>query len=178
MHRLIATTLVAGALVLASAPPAGAVDEQFTLTADYVGLYPNADVTVPVQVHNPFDHPIAVHTASVQVGDAGPACPRTNLVAASFVGDVVVPAGADGTIPVHMHMPARAPDTCQGASFPLVFTASGADASPAGGNPGGSAPGGFAFTGAETGTVAAFGVACCVTGWVLTRRRRTVEEPA
>lgn len=178
MHRLIAATLVAGALLLTTGLPARAADEQFTLTTDYVGLYPNADVTVPVRVHNPFDYDIAVHTASVQVGDAGPGCPRTNLEAATFSGDVVVRAGADGVVPVHMHMPAGAPDACQGASFPLVFTASGSPAAPSGSGSAAGNGGGFAFTGAETGTVAGIGLACCVAGRLLTRRRRVVEESA
>jgi hypothetical protein len=167
MHRLLAGVFAASALALCCASPATAADQQFTLTADFVGLYPNAHVTVPVTVHNPNDFDLAVHTATVEVQDASPACPSTNLEAASFVGDVVVRAGGDGVVPLRMHMPSSAPDACQGASFPLVFTASATSLSDSAS--GGS--GGFAFTGAESSTLAAAGVGAIAIGWLLTRRR-------
>lgn len=167
MYRLVAGLVLAGALVLAGGTAAGAADHRFTLSANFVGLYPNAVVDVPVTVHNPLDYDLAVHSASVRVGDASPACTSTNLQAQSFTGDVVVRAGTDGTIPLRMHMPASTPDACQGATFPLVFTASGAPAS--GTDPTGSS--GFAFTGAETGTLVLIGASACVVGRLLIRRR-------
>jgi hypothetical protein len=167
MHRLVAVVLLAGAVALAVPSTAGAADPQFTLTANFVGLYPNANVTVPVTVHNPLDDDLAVHTASVRVGDASPACSSANLQAESFTGDVLVRAGSDGTIPLRMHMPATAPDGCQGARFPLIFTASATPASATGA----AGSGGFAFTGAETGTLAVIGAGACALGLVLTRRR-------
>ncbi|MGZ6926799.1 MAG: hypothetical protein ACXVJF_08770 [Acidimicrobiia bacterium] len=141
MRRLLLAAVVAVTLLVVPTG-ASAADEQFTLTTTYVGLFPNADVSVPVTVHNPRDYVLAVHTAAVTVGDAGPGCDASNLVAESFRGDVLVAARRDATIPIHMHMPADAPDACQGATFPLTFTATG---SPASGGPGRAS--GFAFTG-------------------------------
>ena len=101
------------------------------------------------------------------MSDASAACPSTNLQAQSFTGDVIVRAGSNGTIPLRMHMPASTPDACQGATFPLVFTASGAPAS--GTDP--NASGGFAFTGSENGALVLIGASACAVGWLMIRRR-------
>ena len=175
MHRLAITVFVAAAALVLPSGTANAADQQFTLSADYSGLYPNADVTVPVTVHNPLSYDLAVHTADVRVGDASPTCTADNVVAHSFSGDVVVPAGRDGTMPIRMQMSAAAPDTCQDATFPLSFAASGGPANSAGPAAASGASGGFAFTGAEIATTALFGAAALALGGLLlaTRRRRS-----
>src|SRR3954470_14986873 len=112
------------AATLALSPGAAhPADVRCTLPTDYSGLYPNADASVPVTVHNPADYELAVHSANVTVGDARPGCPAANLQAFSYSGDVVAPPHGDATIPVRMHMLGSAPDACQGASFPLSFVA-------------------------------------------------------
>ncbi len=175
MHRLPATVLLTAAVLVVPVGTAGAAEQEFTLSVTYSGLYPNADLSVPVVVHNaqPFD--LAVHSADVAVGDASPACPAENLIARSFVGDVVVGAGRDGTIPIRMQMPASAPDACQGATFPLRFRASG---SPAGRDTSDEASG-FAFTGAESASTALAGSIALGFGALLlaARRRRTAVAP-
>jgi hypothetical protein len=173
--RRILIALLAFVAVATVAPVRARADEQFTLTASYSGLYPGADVTVPVTVHNSLSYDLAVHTAAVTVGDAGPGCPAANLVAGSFAGDVVATAHHDATIPIRMQMPSSAPNGCQGATFPLTFTATGA---PANGVPGDASGRGFAFTGAASLGTTAIGAAALVAGLLLLglRRRATAEE--
>ena len=172
MRRMLCAVLLVASVVTLTATVAGAADTQFTLTTNYTGLYPDADVTVPVTVHNPLAYDLAVHTANVGVGDASSGCGAGYLEASSFSGDVVVPAHGDATIPIRMHMLASAPDACQGATFPLRFIGSGA---PVGVQPSGDSSG-FAFTGADSSITTLVGVGALATGLVLVfaRRRRTI----
>ena len=177
MHRFAAAVLLAAAVLVVPTGTASAAEREFTLSATYSGLYPNADVSVPVTVHNPQTFDLAVHSAAVTVGDASPACRAGNLIATSFVGDVVVAAGRDGAVPIRMQMPASAPDACQGATFPLTFTATGAPTSPGQSAVDTEATGGFAFTGAEVTTTAVVGAGALALGSLLlaTRRRHRRE---
>ena len=171
MRRMLCAVLLVASVVTLTATVAHAADTQFTLTTSYTGLYPDADVTVPVTVHNPKTYDLAVHTAAVQVGDASPGCAAGYLEASSFSGDVVIPAHGDTTIPIRMHMLASAPDACQGATFPLRFTASG---SPVGVQPPDGGSGGFAFTGSAAWRTTLVGVGALASGLFLlfARRRR------
>jgi LPXTG-motif cell wall-anchored protein len=174
--RRIAVLLLGLAAVLAStATTAGAADPEFTLTVDYRGLYPNAQLDVPVTVRNPQTFPIVVHTATTTVGDAGIDCTSSNIDVSTFTGDVRVPARGSAIVPIHFHMLASAPDTCQNATFPLSFHASGAPASDTSPD---SGTGGFAFTGNGAGTLAlaAGGAAALVLGGgLLAARRRRIR---
>jgi len=167
VRRMLCAVLLVASVVTLTATVAGAADTQFTLTTNYTGLYPDADVTVPVTVHNPMAYDLAVHTAAVQVGNANPGCTADFLEASSFSGDVVAPAHGDTTIPIRMHMLASAPDACQGATFPLSFSASG---SPLGAQP--SDGSSFAFTGADSWGTTLVGVGALVSGLVLVFARR------
>lgn len=164
-------------VVIIAAPfvPTGATAHaarDFTLSADFVGLYPDADVDIPVTVHNPQTYPIAVQSASVTIGDASPTCTNANVTAQSFSGDVHVPAGDDATFPLRMHMLASAPDACQGASFPLTFTATGASLTGSATTNTHSNTGGFAFTGTNPLPLAIAGATALTIGTLLVRRRR------
>ena len=92
---------------------------------------------------------------------------------------MTVPAGGSSTIPVRMHMLASAPNACQGATFPLTFTATGEPI--AASNPNSSpnsSLGGFAFTGFGGGGqfIVALGLAAVASGAILLLRRRRVAE--
>jgi hypothetical protein len=180
VHRLLPTVLFTAAVLMIPVGTASAAEQDFTLSVHYAGLYPDSDTIVAVTVHNPQSFPLHVHTAVVHVDDASPACRAENLVAHSFTGDIVVPADADGSIPIRFQMPAAAPDACQGATFPLTFAAS-ADAGAAGTMSSGDTPssGGFAFTGAESGATALAGVTALGIGaLLLAARRRRPDEVA
>jgi LPXTG-motif cell wall-anchored protein len=170
VRRMLCAVLLVASVVTLTATVADAADTQFTLTTNYTGLYPDADVTVPVTVHNPMAYDLAVHAANVRIGDASGGCTAGYLEASSFSGDVVAPAYRDTTIPIRMHMLASAPDACQGATFPLSFTASG---SPVGVQPSGDS-GSFAFTGTDSLITTLVGVGALASGLVLVfaRRRR------
>ena len=171
-------------LALVSLVPAGGVAhaaDDFVLSANLSGLYPNVDADFPVSVSNPKDFAIAVHSATVAIGDASPSCTAANLSARSFSGNVVVPADGSTTFPIHLHMAASAPNACQGVTFPLTFTATG---TPVGATPGGdgtngdgvgAAATGFAFTGADSLMLGAIGLGATAVGLVLVRRRRPTE---
>ncbi len=172
-----AVALVAGVPAVVSHDVAGAAGE-LKLSASIVGLYPGADLDRAVTVHNPLDGAISVRSASVVVGDASSGCTAANLRAEPFAGDVAVAAHGTGTIPVRLHMAGSAPDACQGATFPLTFTATG---SPLGATPGDPVNGsghGFAFTGAEPRPLVVIGVGALGTGVVLLARRRRVSKVA
>jgi LPXTG-motif cell wall-anchored protein len=172
VRRILCAVLLVATGVTIPATVAHAADTQFTLTTNYTGLYPDADVSVPVTVHNPLDYDLAVHTARVHVGDANPDCTAQYLEASSYAGDVVAPSQSDATIVIRMHMLASAPDACQGATFPLSFVASGA---PVGVQPSsGNGSNGFAFTGADSLLTTLVGAAALVSGLALifVRRRR------
>ena len=136
---------------------AHAADVQFTLTTAYSGLYPNADVSVPVTVHNPAAYDLAVHTADVRVGDASPGCPAANLEASSYSGDVVAPPHGDAVIPSACTCspprptPARARPSRSPSPPPAPRPASSPTA--------GRAVVGFAFTGGDSWTSAIVGAA-------------------
>ena len=174
MKRLLLLPLFLALIVGASTSTTvgAAHGEVFLMSAHFSGLYPNADLTAAVSVHNSQTYAIAVQAATVIVKDAGPDCLAENVIADSFSGDIVVPARGEADVPVRMQMLASAPDTCQGAVFPLTFAAQGVIVGQASSNP--TASGGFAFTGAGAGVQAlvGIGVGAIVFGLLLVARRR------
>ncbi len=152
-----------------------ATDHDFVMTADFRGLYPNADLVVPVSVYNPQPYDLAVLAAAVVVGDAGPECPASNVIAHTFSGDIVVPSHHTAVVPVRVQMLVSAPDDCQGAMFPLTFDARAEIVS------GTNTPaGGFAFTGAGAGLVSLFliGFVAAGAGLTIVLRRRSLSGTA
>jgi hypothetical protein len=95
------------------------------LSAQVTGLFPNATITAHVRVHNSQQYRLTVQTASVTVDDASSACRHTNVTARMVASTVDVAARADAFLPIELHMVAGAPDACIGASFPLIFDATG-----------------------------------------------------
>ncbi len=172
-----AVALFLGLPVAGSHEAAGAADD-FTLTASIVGLYPGADLDHAVTVDNPLDAAISIRSASATVGDASIRCTAANLRAEPFAGDVVVGAHDTGAVPVRIRMAASAPDACQGATFPLTFTAYGYPVSPTPARPSPHGVGttgsgsGFAFTGADPRTPVVIGVGALGLGVALLARRR------
>ncbi len=91
-----------------------------------------------------------------------------------FTGDVTVAAGVSVTIPVRMRMSPSAPDTCQGATFPLSLRGTGEIL-------GSPAPtSGFAFTGFGTSglVLAGIGVISVLGGLVLLVLKRRHDAAA
>jgi hypothetical protein len=95
------------------------------------GFYPGRHQPVWVRVRNPFGHRARVRWIRTRVADAGPACAGDNLVARPSRGlrelangkwrHVRIPAHGWRRVRVRTMMRRRAPDACQGATFPLRF---------------------------------------------------------
>lgn len=121
---IAATAVAALALVGWSIPSVHGADG-FTVAGEIDGLYPGAVATLDATVTNPYPFAIRVSSVAVGVGDAGPGCPASMLEVGGSVGSVEVAGHATGTVPLEVRMQASAPDACQGAMWPLRFTAIG-----------------------------------------------------
>jgi hypothetical protein len=95
------------------------------------GFYPGGHQPVWVRVRNPFSHRARVRWIRTSVGSAGPGCSADNLVARRSRGlrqlrsgrwrHVLIPARQWRRVKVRARMRVRAPDACQGVTFPLRF---------------------------------------------------------
>jgi hypothetical protein len=99
--------------------------------ADVNGLFPTGSVTVPVTVTNPNDYKIALSSlefTGASTTQAG--CDASVVTAPSKSGltDVLGANGGSATLDFTVSMSNAAADACQGASFTLGFTATGASA--------------------------------------------------
>jgi hypothetical protein len=179
---LLAVTLVLSVVGRASAQPAP--PSGFVLTAQFSGLYPGANLVMPVTLHNPQGMPLTVSSASATVSSPVPACSPTNVSVQPFAGAQPLAAGSSGMIPMRISMLGNAPDACQGVAFELSFDAmASADPVPTNGSGhGATSPAdsraAMAFTGAGpfTEILALAGVALVLIGALLTRRARVGSE--
>lgn len=176
---VVAAGLVLVALADAHAQPGG--DADFTVSGEVHGLYPGVEATLAATVVNPQSVELLVTSTDVDVGDASAQCPADVLTFAGAAQDVLIAAGETGTVPIPVRMAADAPDTCQGASWPLTFHASaiadpfgtaGATPPPHGRGAADRARGALAFTGAALPTYLAVGSALLVAGIVVSRLTR------
>lgn len=181
----VAIAIVLGGAVLLGSTPTrvDAAANDFSMSGSVVGLYPGHTVTVDVQVTNHQPFLLTVDTASTEVGDGGPGCDATNVVAHTFHGSVAVPAGGSAVVPVQLTMINSAPVACQGAEFPLAFAASGVLTNGST-NGGGTGTNGaldelpFTGPGSTTHALALVGLLALLLGWlVLTKRRLAADEP-
>jgi hypothetical protein len=95
------------------------------------GLYPGRHRPVWVHVRNPFDRRARVRWIHTRVIDAGPGCSDDELAPRRSRGlrqlksghwhHVRIPPYQTRRARVRLRMRARAPDACQGATFPLRF---------------------------------------------------------
>lgn len=120
-----AITLGAGAVLAARGgqrpprPPAISL----TVSGDIDGLFPGADLTIPVRITNPYRFAIRVASVDVDVANASPSCPGSVLTTGTpLVGSSIAGAGS-AVIEVPVAMSSGAPDACQGAVFALSYTA-------------------------------------------------------
>ncbi len=138
-------TRVAAALVVAALAAAGATQiataakgggggakpssaKPLVVSGFVEGLYPGATSTLLVTVTNDNNVAIAVASMRVDASDAGPDCPASVLMFTPPAPGQVIAARATATVPVAVAMASDAPDACQGATFPLRHTVTGAKA--------------------------------------------------
>lgn len=98
--------------------------ERFLITGSLAGLYPGAEIPLDLTVHNPFGSAITVTSLAVTVADASRGCRAANLKVTSFAGALRVPAQHSSKLTVEATLQFAAPDACEGAIFPLVYSGS------------------------------------------------------
>jgi hypothetical protein len=93
----------------------------FYLSGDIVGLYPGIKAPLVISITNPNPFPIVVDWISVKPLDANPGCIRKLVRAIGWSTPILVEGGGTRQVTTHIHMRPRAPDACQGATFPLIY---------------------------------------------------------
>lgn len=100
-----------------------AVANGFAISGSVNGLYPGLTKPLTLTVTNPQHFPIVVTSLTVTVRDARLGCTGDNVAVTAFGGPVPVPALASATVPLLITLAHHAPDACQGAVFPLLYSA-------------------------------------------------------
>lgn len=106
-----------------------------TLEGSVQGLYPGAEVALPLQVRNPTEVTLRLDMLEVRVGSPDlEGCPADALLVgpdrspggASLELTLELGPGTEGVLAVPVTMATDADSACQGAVFPLDYTAQGA----------------------------------------------------
>jgi hypothetical protein len=145
-HRLfrraaaVALTVAGSAMLLSPAGDDGAIGrtsggdavlistgksggQPFAVSGTVTGLFPGSQTNLVVTVTNNMPFTIVVTQVTVVVGDASRTCPSGNLLVAGFSGAQPIPGKGTGPVILPVAMSHAAGDACQGAVFPLQYTA-------------------------------------------------------
>lgn len=87
------------------------------------GLYPGAQTTMKVGVHNRLPQRVKLTSIRARVEDASPTCSRNNVSVERFRGSKPISAHRRERVRVLVTMAATTPDACQDARFPIKFKA-------------------------------------------------------
>jgi hypothetical protein len=101
----------------------GPAVSSFSISGSVAGLYPGNTRSLVLTVTNPQKVAITVTPITTTVSNASTKCLAANLKVTKFSGHLVVPAGKTAKATVDAEMAHSAPNGCQGAHFPLVYTA-------------------------------------------------------
>lgn len=93
------------------------------ITGGVVGLYPGFSTTLTLSLNNPNPFAASVTGLTITPADASLSCPASYLQIGAFTGPLTIPANSTGTTSVSIGLSSTAPDACQGATFPLTYTA-------------------------------------------------------
>jgi hypothetical protein len=128
----MANSLVGGVLGLGPGPGGEA---PLTVTSSVPLLTPGLVTALEVRISNPSTNAqaVAIGAVTVEVSDASPACRAHNLTVTAYTA----PTGAERHVvapghsvvlplPITLRDTAENQDACQGASFPLEYTAQSA----------------------------------------------------
>jgi len=96
--------------------------KSFAISGRVGGLYPGAVLPLPLTITNPWNFAIIVTSISAAIYAGGPACAAANLSVSTFSGHLVVDARGLAHTSLEVALAHSAPDTCQGAVFPLVYS--------------------------------------------------------
>jgi hypothetical protein len=119
---LLALVVSAGASGRRPADAYTADTAGFVISGSARGLYPGARRTLVIRVGN--RKPVAIRVVSLRVNvlAARNGCAAANVRVGRFRRTLTVRARGSGFLVLPISMLRRAPDSCQGAVFPLVFT--------------------------------------------------------
>ena len=131
LRATLMTVLVAGALTSAIAVPrspvarvaAGPAIRPFVVRGHVSGLYPGVRKHMRVVVRNPESFAVRVTRVTAGVSNASRACRARNVRIVRFTGSRTIPGHGRIRIYLPTRMRRRAPNACQGARFPVRFTA-------------------------------------------------------
>ena len=120
-----ATNAPAAPEVRAPDPGAAVVSaaSTFSVSGNVGGLYPGTTRSLVLTVTNPQKVAITVTSITTTVSNASTKCGAANLKVTAFSGHLVVKAGTTAHATVAATMAHSAPNGCQGADFPLHYTA-------------------------------------------------------
>ena len=128
---VVITCIAAFALAAGAARPGGGdggggtTTAPFELTGNVEGLWPGGSQPFMVKIENPYRFDIVVLTVAVTVGPTAPtSCPSSVLSVGTLPGEVLVRARGEAVIELTASLDSSAPDSCQGATWPLTYTAS------------------------------------------------------
>ena len=102
---------------------AGTNQSQFTISGGVSGLYPGSSLPLKLTITNPQQFTIDVTSVTTTVGAVSAGCAATLLSVTPFAGNLLVPAQGKATLVVQASLDHSAPDGCQGATFPLTYSA-------------------------------------------------------
>jgi hypothetical protein len=111
-----ATVVVAAAVAVPAGTPTS-----FSISGHVDGLFPGAELALPVRIRNPYRRRIRVVSVRASVGPSGRPCPMRNVQVSSFRGSLVVAAHRSRWISLRVRMLRSAASACQGEVFPLRF---------------------------------------------------------
>jgi hypothetical protein len=165
---------LAVAVLLAGPAAATTVEEPIEIAGEVDGLFPGGDATLQAEVANPHPFAIEVTAFDVVIGDANASCPATVLEIGPATTGVIIQAGETGVVPVPVRLSETAPDSCQGATWPLTYLATVVEVGPGGGGPVPTSPEGpfedLPLTGAAIGGLIGVALALVLTGLLVVRR--------
>ncbi len=123
------TTLVG--VMRTSATPSGSAQTSagtsatgvFYIAGDVHGFYPGRARRLQLTVSNPQTFDIDVTRITVRIRNSNhPGCTSFWLRADEFNGSLLVPAQGSATLKIRMGLRRKAPDACQGATWPLTYS--------------------------------------------------------
>lgn len=96
----------------------------FSISGSVEGLYPGLTRPLTLTVTNPQHFTIVVTSLTVTVHDARLGCTAGNIAVSPFTGELPVRALGSATVTLRITLTHHAPNACQGAVFPLLYSAS------------------------------------------------------
>ena len=99
------------------------IASRFPISGSIADLVPGDQRTLVVQLTNPNPFTVSVNQVAVTATAASAACGVANLSIQPLPAPVLVDGNATGTAGIPIKLVATAPDACQGATFPLTFSA-------------------------------------------------------